>query len=71
MHSHDIDCVAAGAIMYSLARKLIPAEVIRHIDEQLDLTGLPNMATSRVEPGKFSYFPSCSVLTIIRSWIHC
>jgi hypothetical protein len=53
MHSHDIDCVAAGAIIYSLARKLVPAEVISHIDEQLDLTGLPSMATSRVEPGVF------------------
>lgn len=55
---HDKDLVAVFSIMWGLVESLIPEEVVSEVNMQLDMEGMPRMATCNVKPGKY-----CSLLT--------
>jgi hypothetical protein len=55
--SHDLDCIGAGAAVWSIANKKVPSEVVKHIEERLDKLKMPSLATTNISQGadKFKY----------------
>jgi len=68
MLAHDQDILATMSLMWAIVKSYMPQEVVSAIEEVMEATGMPHMATQLVDEGFSPFLKTVSISVDARLW---